>query len=427
MQSPIDIDLRKVIGRGYGEFWHTKKRYRVVMGGRGSKKSTTAALSLIFNMVNAFESNGLKPCALVIRKRHNTHSSSTFNQLKWAINSLGISHKWKSIKSPLTFTYIPSGQTIIFRGMDEPENVTSMISGVGHLCWVWWEEAYQISSMDDFNKIDLSIRGDLPKPLYKQHTLTFNPWLNTSWLKPRFFDFPSDNVFTCVRNYTDNEFLGDDDLELFEEMRIKNPKRYLVEGLGHWGVSEGVVFENWRVESFDLNHLKMAARINGDVTADKYGIDFGFTNHPSAFIDTFVNLTEKVIYVNNEIYKTKMLYDAIVKAVSSLGHQNDTITADGAEPRTIAELKRAGLVGIRGAKKGPDSIVAGIVKLQGFEIVVHPRCKNTIMELSSYIWATDKATGAALNKPVDANNHLMDALRYATEDIGADNFSWARA
>lgn len=427
MQSPTEIDLKKVIGRAYGEFWHCKKRYRVVMGGRGSKKSTTAALSLIFNMVNAYEQYGLKPCALVIRKYHNTHSASTFNQLKWAINMLGIEHKWKSIKSPLQMTYIPSGQVIMFRGMDDPQSLTSIISPVGHLCWAWWEEAFQITNIDDFNKIDLSIRGDLPNHLYKQHTFTFNPWLDTSWLKGRFFDNPSSNVFTCVRNYTDNEFLGDDDLELFEEMKIKNPRRYLVEGLGNWGVSEGVVYENWEVGNVDINYLQMAAKLNGETCAFKNGLDFGFTNHPSALVMTFINLTRKIIYIYDEFYKTRMLYDDIVKAVETKGIKNDVITADGAEPRTIAELKRAGLNGIRGAKKGPDSVNAGIQKIQGYQIIVDPRCKNTIMELSSYIWSTDKATGAALNKPVDENNHLMDALRYASEDVGADNFRWATA
>jgi len=176
-------NLPKLIGKGYKQFWNHKGRYRVLKGGRGSKKSTTASFWFPYNMMKYWHLHGLKPCTLVIRRYYNTHRDSTFAQLKWAINRMGVSHLWKATKSPLELTYIPSGQKIMFRGLDDPQSITSITVEDGELCWVWWEEAFQITIEEDFNKVDMSIRGEMPEPLFKQHTFTFNPWSEKIWLK----------------------------------------------------------------------------------------------------------------------------------------------------------------------------------------------------------------------------------------------------
>ena len=180
--------LPAVIGKGYKTFWNFKGRYRILRGSRGSKKSTTAAMWYIYNMMKYWHEAGLKPHTLVVRRYYNTHRDSTFAQLKWAINRLGVKHKWKVTKTPLELTYKPSGQKILFRGLDDPQSITSITVEEGNLCWAWWEEAFQCTSEDDFNKVDLSIRGELPEGLFKQHTLTFNPWSDKIWIKKRFFD-----------------------------------------------------------------------------------------------------------------------------------------------------------------------------------------------------------------------------------------------
>ena len=147
--NEVRINLPSKIGKGYRSFWQCKKRYRVVKGGRGSKKSTTTAQWIIYNMMKYSLSN-----CLVIRRFFNTHKDSTYTQLKWAANNLGVSHLWNFSKSPLEATYKPTGQKILFRGLDDPQSITSITVEVGYLCWCWFEEAFQIMNEDDFNKID---------------------------------------------------------------------------------------------------------------------------------------------------------------------------------------------------------------------------------------------------------------------------------
>lgn len=425
--------LPKLIGKGYKQFWNFKGRYRVAKGGRGSKKSTTASFWFPYNMMKYYHKYNLKPNTLVIRRFYNTHRDSTFAQLKWAINRLGVSHLWKATKSPLELTYIPSGQKIMFRGLDDPQSITSITVEEGYLCWVWWEEAFQITNEDDFNKVDMSIRGEIPAPLFKQHTFTFNPWSDKIWLKRRFFDkvspstglSPEGDILAITKNYDCNEFLGDDDRLIFERMKEENPRRYSIEGLGEWGIAEGLVYENWQEMDFDYEHMKWEKdKYDNPVYRDLAGLDFGYTNDPTAFIALLVDEKSKRIFIYDEVYKTRMKNQDIYDTLRYKGFANARICADSEDPKTIDELKDKGLNRIFGAKKGPGSVNAGIQKLQDYKIFVHPRCVNTIVELSNYIWAPDKDTGKPTNNPMDEYNHLMDALRYATEELNISNFSW---
>ena len=425
--------LPKLIGKGYKQFWNFKGRYRVAKGGRGSKKSTTASFWFPYNMMRYYHKYNLKPNTLVIRRFYNTHRDSTFAQLKWAINRLGVSHLWKATKSPLELTYIPSGQKIMFRGLDDPQSITSITVEEGYLCWVWWEEAFQITNEDDFNKVDMSIRGEIPEPLFKQHTFTFNPWSDKIWLKRRFFDkvspstglSPEGDILAITKNYDCNEFLGDDDRLIFERMKEENPRRYSIEGLGEWGIAEGLVYENWQELDFDYEHMKWEKdKYDNPVYRDLAGLDFGYTNDPTAFIALLVDEKSRRIFIYDEVYKTRMKNQDIYDTLRYKGFANARICADSEDPKTIDELKDKGLNRIFGAKKGPGSVNAGIQKLQDYKIFVHPRCVNTIVELSNYIWAPDKDTGKPTNNPMDEYNHLMDALRYATEELNISNFSW---
>jgi phage terminase large subunit len=239
------VSLPKLVGGGYDGFWKTRKRYRVNKGGRASKKSCDTSLWFIYNMMKFYHAYNVKPCLLVIRRYFNTHRNSTRAQLIWAIHRLGVSHLWKIPKGEHTLTYIPSGQVILFRGMDDPDSITSITVTDGYLVWCWIEEAYQIHNEADFDKLDMSFRGEVPYPLFKQLTLTFNPWSDTTWIKARFFDNPDDDTFTLTTTYLQNEFLGDDDRAIFEKMRVNNPRRYAIEGLGQWGLSVGQIYLNF--------------------------------------------------------------------------------------------------------------------------------------------------------------------------------------
>ena len=181
-KSATRVYLPDVIGQGYGDFWRCQKRYRVLKGGKGSKKSTTTALNHIVRLMQYPDAN-----LLVVRKVGDTHRSSTFAQLRWAIRRLGVDAYWRATTSPMELTYTPTGQKILFRGMDDPLKLASTTVDHGVLCWVWIEEAYEIDNEADFDKLDLSVpRGNVPPPLFKQTTLTFNPWSETHWLKRRF-------------------------------------------------------------------------------------------------------------------------------------------------------------------------------------------------------------------------------------------------
>ena len=401
----MKINLPQIVGKGYATYWNYKGRYRVVKGGRGSKKSTTTALWIIYNMMKYPLAN-----TLVIRRVFNTHKDSTYTQLKWASNILKVSHLWKFSKSPLEATYIPTGQKILFRGLDDPMSITSITVEHGHLCWCWFEEAFQIMNEDDFNKVDMSIRGELPKGYFKQITLSFNPWSEKHWLKKRFFDVKDEDVLAITTNYTCNEFLGEDDKKLFEKMKINNPRRYNIEGLGNWGIAEGLVYSNFEELDFNVENIKKRPNVKS-----AFGLDFGYTNDPTAFIASLIDLDNMEIFIFDEHYQKAMSNKDIANMIKYKGYSKERIIGDSSEPKSIDDIKRQGIYRLKGARKGKDSILNGIQYIQDFKIYVHPKCENTLIELSNYVWDTKE--GNVINKPIDDYNHLMDALRYSLEDI----------
>ncbi|MFV0519080.1 MAG: phage terminase large subunit, partial [Lachnospirales bacterium] len=152
----LNLSLKEIVGGSYNRFWHFRGRYRVVKGSRASKKSKTTALWYIANIMKYREAN-----LLVVRKTFRTLKDSCFTELKWAINRFGVGDFWKVTESPLQMEYIPTGQKIYFRGLDDPLKVTSITVDVGSLSWLWIEEAYEIGSEDDFSILDESIRGQV--------------------------------------------------------------------------------------------------------------------------------------------------------------------------------------------------------------------------------------------------------------------------
>lgn len=416
MKNRIRVHLPDVVGRGYGTFWRFKGRYRVCKGSRASKKSKTTALNFITRIMEYPQAN-----LLVVRKTFRTLKDSCFTELKWAIHRLGVDAYWDFKESPLEMTYKPTGQKIYFRGLDDPLKVTSITVEVGCLCWMWIEEAYEVMNEADFDMLDESIRGEVPDGLFKQITLTFNPWNQHHWMKKRFFDAPpSPDILAMTTNYLCNEWLDEADRRLFERMKEQNPRRYQVAGLGNWGIAEGLIFENWREEAFSIDSIRGL-----DSVGSAFGLDFGYTNDPSALFCGLVDPTAKTLWVFDEMYKRGMSNEAIHTEVVNMGYAKEKIRADCAEPKSIDRLRDLGLVNIRAARKGKDSVRNGIDYLQDFQIIVHPRCVNFITEISNYTWDTDTKTGKRLNVPVDDFNHLMDAMRYGCEDfIKGETFSF---
>lgn len=399
------LSLRDLIGGSYADFWNCKARYRVIKGSRGSKKSVTSALWYIIHMMQYPQAN-----TLVVRRYSNTLRDSCFAVLNWAIERLGVSQFWKVTKSPLEMEFIPTGQKILFRGLDDGMKITSITVKHGVLCWVWIEEAYETAE-EEFNKLDLSIRGTIPKGLWKQITLTFNPWSETSWLKRRFFDVVSPDIFTRTTTYQCNEWLDEHDKALFERMKETNPRRYKIEGLGLWGVAEGLIYENTECRVLDDNVFKSNPR--------KYqaffGLDFGFTD-PTAFVGGFVSQEDHKLYICYELYLHNVTNQDIAKHIKEdIGLHSEPVYCDSAEPKSIEELRRAG-INAKPAIKGADSVNFGIQKIQNYKIIYSPDCSNFAHEIQNYAWAKDR-NGKTTDKPDHEFSHSMDAMRYGLSPI----------
>lgn len=448
----VILDLNEVIGREYEEFWWSRERYRVIKGSRGSKKSKVTALWYISNMMEYDQAN-----LVVIRKRLNTHRTSTRNDLIWAIKRLGVESDWNipsGDSGELTLTRLSTGQKIFFRGFDDPLNITSFAVAHGVLCWVWFEEAFQIDKESDFDKVDKSIRGKVPEGsgLWKQITFTFNAWSDKSWLKRRFFDKCPDvniteeeldeynagkrkrinkysrnkeeSIFVGTTIYACNEFLDEEDLRVFNQTRVNNPIAFNIEGLGNWGISEGLIFQNWTIMDFDYkNIIRKSVNVNGKTPLKlRFGLDFGYTNDVAALVSCIVDEERMVIYIFDEFYKVGQTNKMLADVIRYKGYSKEVIRCDAAEPKSIDELKYFGILKAMAAAKGKDSIRQGISRLKDYKIIVHPSCENTIIELNNYVWKKDKDTEKLLNEPIDEYNHLMDALRYATEGIRVRTF-----
>ncbi len=408
------IYLPDIVGKGYREYWNFEGRFRVCKGSRASKKSKTTALNFIFRMMKYKDSN-----LLVVRKTYNTLKDSCFAELRWAINTLGVSKYWECKTSPLEIIYLPTNQKIYFRGLDDPFKITSITTEKGVLCWLWIEEAYEIDNEEDFDILQESIRGKVPKGLFKQITLTFNPWNEKHWIKKRFFDCNDNNILAITTNYMINEWLDNADKKMFEYMKKNNPRRYQVAGLGEWGVTNGLVYENFFEMDFDVEEIKKRKNI-----VSIFGLDFGYTNDPTALFCGLVDIDIKEIYVFDELYKKALTNFKIYQEVFNMGYIKEVIVADSAEPKSIEELRELGINKIRAAKKGKDSLNNGIQYIQDFKIIIHSKCKNFLNEICNYTWSKDEM-GKSINRPIDKYNHLLDAMRYAIQSINKeDRFSF---
>ena len=409
----MKLSLQEVVGKNYADFWNSQHRYRVCKGSRGSKKSKTTALNMIYRIMQYPLANGL-----CVRRYSNTMRDSVYSDLKWAIHKLGLDAFFDCTVSPMQITRTSTGQKILFRGLDDGLKITSISVDYGVLCFVWIEEAYEISNEDDFNKLDMSIRGEVPDGYFKQITMTFNPWSATSWLKARFFDVEDDDVFTKTTTWKHNEWLDEADRNIFLKMQVNNPRRYRIEGDGEWGIAEGLIYTNVEFEDFEGDEIRAIPGIKS-----AFNLDFGFTD-PNAFVCEMIDNTNMVIYVFDEWYRTGVTNKVIAAAIKEKGYGSQRIICDSAEPKSIAELQEEG-IRAEPSRKGKDSVNHGIQLIQNYKIVVHERnCPEFKKEISNYCWAKDK-DGKPTDKPDHEFSHGMDSLRYGVSKVlMPDTFSF---
>ena len=406
--TEIDWNLPKMVDRAYRPLFKNRDRYIAIKGSRGSGKSEAVARKVIFDIVT-------KPYVnwLVLRRYANTNRQSTYSLLQKVAHVMGVSSLFKFNDSMPEITYLKTGQKILFRGADKPLSITSISVEVGSLCRLWVEEAYQLELEDSFDVVDESMRGIINAPnAYYQTVLTFNPWNEHHWLKHKFFD--SDTAVAGSRAFTttyqNNPFLDDGYIKTLKEMLIRNPRRAKVAVKGEWGVSEGLVFENFDVVDFNPHKLLKAG------LEPYFGMDFGFAHDPTTLISSIFDSETMELWIFDELYKPGLLVEDIVHETAKRDLLAATIKADSASPMTIAELKRKGLRRIKGAEKGKDSVELGINFMQGLKIHIHPSCTHTIEEFNTYVFKQDRE-GRWLNQPVDASNHAIDAIRYSLDQF----------
>ena len=400
----INIDLDSIVPKAYAPFYDDRTRYLVYKGSRGSRKSFSVAEDVIMQII-------LHPYVnwLVLRQYAYTNKDSTYSTIQQAAFRLGVYDLFKFTLSPLEITFKPTGQKVFFRGMDKPLAVTSLQPTTGVLARAWWEEAYELKSLDAFKTVEETMRGAINDPDgYYQSIITFNPWSDQHWLKREFFDEetknPRSKSFTTT--YKDNPYLDDDYIASLKDMIKRNPNRARVAVYGDWGIAEGLVFDGlFEQRDFSMEEIATLPK--------SVGLDFGFKHDPTAGEFMAIDQQNRVVYIYDEFYKQGLLTGQIAKELASHKAYGLPIMADQAAANLIGELTMAhGVPNIRAAGKGKDSVSQGIQYMQSYHFVVHPRVKGLLEEFNTYVYSKDKFDNWT-NEPVDANNHAIDALRYA--------------
>lgn len=398
-QKKIKINLdASFFNEKYIPYLNRDERYNIFYGSAGSGKSFFLASKLVLDLMKQ------KQTLLVIRQTFASIRDSVFAEIISALTRMQLIEHMKVSQTTLTITF-PNGSKILFKGADSEEKLLS-ISGID---MVWAEECSEISR-DIFNQLEMRLRGGTIK---KKFYLSFNPVSSLHWLKSEFFDNPKDDSIVCHSTYLDNRFIDQEFKDNMEDMKIRNPEKYRVYGLGLWGVQGKKVYENWRIKPFETHEL---VQENPELKA-VYGLDFGYRSDAATLFCALIDLKGRKLYVFDEMYEHGLLNNQLADKVIEMGYSKEVIICDSAEKKSIDELKGYGLKRVRAAKKGAGSIMQGIQFLQQFEIIVHPNCIHTIDELENYSFKKDKATGKYKNEPVDNYNHILDAARYSVESF----------
>ena len=376
------------------------KRYRVLMGGAGSGKSVNTAQDFILKLMDdRYRGANL----LVVRRVEQSHKNSTFAELSAAITRVcgeNYSRVWEIKEGSLQMRCTTTGNRIVFRGFNDSrqrERVKSINFSEGKLTWIWVEEATELSEAD-LDILDDRLRGELSNPkLFYQITLTFNPVSGRHWIKRRYFDALSDEVFTHHSTYLDNRFIDKMYHNRMEQRKKFDPDGCRVYALGEWGEHEGLIITNYTVCEFGQDFDEVVL-----------GQDFGF-NHANAILK--IGFRDGDIYVAEELYVYGKDTAEIISLAEGQFDKRCMMICDSAEPDRIKMWRRAGFNAVA-AKKGAGSVAAQIDYLKQRRIFVSPLCVNLISELQSWRWYKD-AEGNYTDEPVNRFDDAVAALRYA--------------
>lgn len=413
-QEAIELEIYdNIYNPVYMPYLNLQTRHQIFFGGSSSGKSFFLAQRCIEDLLQGGRNY------LIVRNVSNTLRTSTFNEIKKAISDYDVSDFFKINKSDMIVTCAINGFQAIFKGLDDEEKIKSVTPEKGVITDIWVEEATECK-YEAIKQLGKRLRGRAN--VQKRMVLSFNPIYKTHWIYQEYFAPVQWTDDQTVHNgphlsilkttYKDNEYLEPDDV--YELENESNEYYRNVYTFGNWGVLGDVIFTNWRIE--DIDHLIP--------TFDniKNGLDFGFTNDPTAYSRSHYAKNQKRIYIFGN-FDAKSLTNPDIAARLKPIVGNEVVWADSSEPKSIKELCNTGL-NVRGAVKGKDSVMHGIQWLQQQEIIVSHKCQPVINELTLYQWKKDK-DGVSINEPVDKDNHYLDGLRYAYENEQERLFTWA--
>ncbi len=383
--------------------------YYRLSGGRGSTKSSFVGVEIILGMMRDALAGQVTNCVVFRRYRDNLRDS-VFEQLLWAIQALGVSQLWRETVSPLKLVYLPTGQTVLFRGADKAEKAKSIKLAKGYIKYLWFEELSEFEGADKLRSIQQSIvrGGEEFRVFY-----SYNPprsvrsWVNDpqQWRREDLLTHHSD-YRTVPPAWLGEQFLSD-----AEFLQSANPAAYEHEYLGLVTGTGSEVFTNVRAQTITDDDIAAFDRVYN-------GLDWGYYPDPWAFNRMHYDAARRTLFIFDELtmYRAgnRQTADALLRRGITA---NDRITADSAEPKSIGDYKNYGLY-CRGAIKGPDSVDYSMKWLQSLSrIIIDPaRCPDTYREFTEYEYRQDRE-GLIEDGYPDANNHHIDAVRYAMEQV----------
>jgi len=395
----LKIRTKGAFNKVYVPFLRCQQRIQIYFGGSSSGKSVFLADRCVLDVINGRN-------YLICRKTGNTLRRSTFNEIIKAISKFQVTHLFTVNKSDMLITCTANNRQIMFVGLDDVEKVKSITPADGVITDIWVEEATE-TMRADIKQLEKRLRGR--SKFVKRLHISFNPILKTHWIYIEWFkDFwvegkshiEREGLSIFKTTFEDNEFLEDDDKEALRN----EPDEYYREvySFGNWGILGHTIYKNWKIKEFDTSSFDNW----------RNGIDWGFADHPFAFVRMHYDKTRRKLYICEEICETKLLNTESSNLVKNkIGIE--LVYCDSAEPKSVVEYQQLGL-NAYGAKKGPGSVAYGIKFVQGLEIIIHPKCQAFINQIQTYQFKEDKY-GDALPKPVDKDDDLLDAMRYGLE------------
>lgn len=395
------IELNKV----FKEFNQTKCRYRLAKGSAGSGKSVDIAMDFILKLSDRkYKGANL----LVVRQTETSHKDSTFAELLSAINRMGLATFWTYTLTPLTLTCKATGNMIIFRGFSDMrarERVKSINFPNGKLTWIWCEEATELQEAD-VDILDDRLRGKLDNPnLFYQITFSFNPISASHWIKRKYWDYDSPDIFKCHSTYLDNRFLDENYHKRMMMRKEQDEEGYRIYGLGEWGELGGLILTNYVFEDIPTDFNRYDTIL--------YAQDFGF-NHANCILE--IGFKDDEIYVLRELYVHEKDTEEIIQLANDMQFdKSKKMWCDSAEPDRIKMWRKAGYRA-DGVKKEQGSVKAQIDYLKQHKIHINGCCVNTMKEIQQWKWQKDKTTGMYIDTPVDFFDDAMACLRYSVEN-----------